>query len=224
MTDRDQALQDYLANPTVATRNALIAHHHNLIHKLIRGPMRIPEHHHDDAFQEGVLGLCTAIDRFDPSLGKFSSYAALWIRSALKIWMERDIRHARCAPMKRFSRYREVESVKDSFQRVVRLSTSGEVRESGTEGAHVHLESTLMSSNPGPEERLESSDVNRLVGQMLRKASLDEREVAVIKENIFDDVSLHDLALRFGLTRQRMSQIKVRLLRRLGDTLEEGRC
>lgn len=36
---------------------------------------------YDDAIQEGILGLMRAIESFDPSKGKFSTYAVHWIRS-----------------------------------------------------------------------------------------------------------------------------------------------
>lgn len=39
----------------------------------------------DDLVQEGTLGLMSAVDGFDPSLGwKFSTYAAWWIRQSIK--------------------------------------------------------------------------------------------------------------------------------------------
>jgi RNA polymerase primary sigma factor len=48
------------------------------------------EHKHlrDDLLQEGQLGLLSAIDKFDPSLGwRFSTYGTLWIRQSISNYL-----------------------------------------------------------------------------------------------------------------------------------------
>ena len=38
----------------------------------------------DDLIHEGTIGLCQARDKYDPTKGKFSSYAALWIKATIR--------------------------------------------------------------------------------------------------------------------------------------------
>lgn len=38
----------------------------------------------EDLIHEGTIGLCQARDKYDPSKGKFSTYAALWIKATIR--------------------------------------------------------------------------------------------------------------------------------------------
>lgn len=70
----------------LAARNALVAANDGLVKFVCKrlGPrLRIP---FEDAFQEGMIGLLAAIDRYDPDLGfKFSTYAIWWITKMIKL-------------------------------------------------------------------------------------------------------------------------------------------
>jgi RNA polymerase primary sigma factor len=45
----------------------------------------------EDVIQEGMIGLCTAVDRFDPSRGlRFSTYATYWIRQRILRAIDRN--------------------------------------------------------------------------------------------------------------------------------------
>lgn len=49
------------------------------------------DHHQDDLFQQGSLGLLSAIRRFDPHRGfKFSTYAAWWIRQSVLAYVAQN--------------------------------------------------------------------------------------------------------------------------------------
>lgn len=46
--------------------------------------LRIPDYQWDDAFQDGLLGLATAAEKFDPEMGfQFSTYAVPWVRQSV---------------------------------------------------------------------------------------------------------------------------------------------
>lgn len=77
-------LAERVALGDLEARDRLIRSHLGLVGSVIR------EFEHLDVsvrvlFQAGVLGLCTAVDRYDPSLGlKFSTMAKPWIRQAVR--------------------------------------------------------------------------------------------------------------------------------------------
>ena len=47
----------------------------------------------EDIFQEGMMGLIRAIERYDPEKGKFITYAKYWIKQAIQRSMERTTRN-----------------------------------------------------------------------------------------------------------------------------------
>lgn len=64
-----------------AARDAFICSHQPLVISLMRNNPTLSGVDYDDLFQAGCIGLITAVDSFDPSLGiQFSTYAAHYIR------------------------------------------------------------------------------------------------------------------------------------------------
>lgn len=213
MTDRDIALQNYLNNPCPATRNDLIAHHHGLIRFVMHRYLRIPRPLHEDAFQEGVLGLCAGIAKFNPTAGKFQSYAIAWVRASIQRWMERNIKETRCAPMNKYFRYKDLRTHVISGVDSPRMEYNGSFM------------GTIPDPSPGPQEYVMKLAIRKRVHEVIARVQLDSREEAIIKENICEDVPLNILAERFGVTKQRMCQIKKSLMSRMENSLEpeEGR-
>jgi RNA polymerase primary sigma factor len=69
-----------------AARDRLVAANVRLVHKIAQRYRRLigPAMDYDDMVQEGMLGLLTAIEKFDPDRGwKFSTCATWWIRQAI---------------------------------------------------------------------------------------------------------------------------------------------
>ena len=68
----------------VATRDELILHNYRLVASRVNRwkDQGVDE---DDLFQEGMVGLVTAADKFDPSNGaRFATYAILWIDNFIR--------------------------------------------------------------------------------------------------------------------------------------------
>ncbi|MEU6809791.1 sigma-70 family RNA polymerase sigma factor [Streptomyces sp. NPDC046831] len=67
----------------IRARDCLVVHNLRLVHSLVRGYLE-QGLDYDDLFQHGCLGLMRAARKFDPAMGnKFSTYATWWVRQAL---------------------------------------------------------------------------------------------------------------------------------------------
>jgi RNA polymerase sigma factor (sigma-70 family) len=54
-----------------------------LVHWMLR-KMRVHDDRWDDAYQDGVIGLAIAVERWDPAKGALSTYAQHWIRQRVE--------------------------------------------------------------------------------------------------------------------------------------------
>lgn len=81
-----QAEQDFINSPTIKNRNKLIMCHTRLVQKIVyKYTSFLAEEDKNDLFQEGIIGLIVAAEKFDPSKNvKFSTYAVWWIRSKIQ--------------------------------------------------------------------------------------------------------------------------------------------
>jgi RNA polymerase primary sigma factor len=81
--DQLELLRKYkIASPeeAVVLRNQLVSASYGLVLKLAAGYEKAYYLNSEDLFKEGVLGLCKAIDKFDPKHGtKFNTYATYWV-------------------------------------------------------------------------------------------------------------------------------------------------
>ncbi|WP_258382433.1 sigma-70 family RNA polymerase sigma factor [Streptomyces sp. NTH33] len=67
----------------IRARDCLVVHNQGLVHSLVRTVLE-QGLDYEDLFQHGVLGLMRAARKFDPMMGnKFSTYATWWIRQAM---------------------------------------------------------------------------------------------------------------------------------------------
>jgi len=77
-----------------AAREALIVGNMPMVAAIIER-MRVPERLVDDAFEEGMIGLMRAVDKYDadhPSHAVFCTVAVHWVRQAIQQMMRKDIR------------------------------------------------------------------------------------------------------------------------------------
>lgn len=223
MTDRDTALATYLSNRSVANRNALIAHHHGLIHTVIRKYLRIPLPLRDDAFQEGIVGLCQGIERYDALQGPFPTYVMWSIRAAIQKWMEANVRHDRCAPYRAKHKNGDRQIGRADMEQRVRFGVvAGEFGDDDSRTST--LSETLVDNSPGPQEYADLASIRAQVRRLMDRFQFTEREAAIIKEHVYEDVPLGELADRFGVSKQRMGQIKTALLGRMETILEQEKA
>ncbi len=199
----------------------------------------------DDLFQEGVMGLRRAADKYDHTLGyKFSTYATWWIRQSitrsladrgttirLPVHVYEDVLRLKRAhkllgqahPERRTSMAELADELAWTIDKVhfiqqiaAFVPASLDERINGYDD--LTLIETLVSDLPSPEELLDQADLARCIDDAL--SGLNERESKVLRLRFGladhgDGMTLEEIGQMFGLTRERIRQIEAKALSRL---------
>lgn len=189
--------ESHLANPTRATRNALILYYLPFAQAISHTVFsRLPFLEREDILSWGTLGLIEAIERFDMSRGVwFKSYAAPRIRGAIldalraNDWVPRSTR-------------KRVRAGEEALQTVVSMDEMNQDPD-----AEVDLLADIASA----DTRAELAEV---------MGTLRTRERQVIAGYYFDHRTLVDISREFGVTESRVCQIHRKALGTLRWRLE----
>jgi RNA polymerase primary sigma factor len=196
-----------------------------------------------DLINEGNLGMCTAANRFDVTRGyRFISYAVWWIRQAITQALmdkSRTIRlpQSQTVLLRRISKAREqlesegnlnptaeqlAEVMEEPVAKVSYVMQANQrpvpMDEHGEEGDDRPLSETLMAEDqPLPDHRLDTESLTIDIANMLTR--LTEREAEVLRRYYGlgreNDQTLQEIGTHFGLTRERVRQIKEGALEKL---------
>lgn len=207
-----------------------------------------------DLVQEGNIGLMQAVKHYDPYRGvKLSSYSALWIRAyilrfILNNWRlvklgttqaqrklfynlnkKRNELQARGIDPTHADIARELNvSESDVAEMDVRLSQSEgslDAPVGDADGRSISRVDLMPSPNLGPQEQVESSELNQLLRERLgefRKTLIGrDKELAIFDERLIADepLTLQQLGERFGVSRERVRQLEQRVTLRLREYL-----
>ncbi len=200
-----------------------------------------------DLINEGNLGLIKAAQRFDETRGfKFISYAVWWIRQSILQALAEQSRIVRL-PLnkvgslnkinKAFSELEQTFEREPSPEELAELLeiTSDEVETTlGVAARHVSMDAPFVegednslldvlenNSMPGTDQHLEYADsLRREIERSL--STLTDRQCDVIKLyfgiGVEHPMSLEDIGEKFGLTRERVRQIKDKAINKLRAT------
>jgi len=237
--ERDLALRAQAGDE--AARERMISANVPLVVSIVRqygNPHLEPE----DLIQEGMIGLCTAVERFDPRRGfRFSTYATYWIKQRVLRALDRQGRLIRLPvdvayAARRAQQLREEAAdqgrPEPSFEDMApecgvsakRLKAVLECLEPplsldaplGAEAEPLTLE-VPDAAQPDPGERLIREQEHRELGELLR--TLPERDRLVLEARFGlgsgSALSLADLAERLRLTREGVRQVQRRALLKL---------
>ena len=196
-----------------------------------------------DLINEGNIGLIKAAKRFDETRGfKFISYAVWWIRQAILQALAEQSRIVRL-PLNRVGTLHKIGKISSSLQqefgrepspaeiaKELELSTlevSDTLKISNT---HLSLDAPFSTSEdnslmdvledelqPAPDEALLDESLRLEIGRALRTLSGREAQVISLYFGLTQEkpLTLEEIGARFGLTRERVRQIKEKAIRRL---------
>ena len=195
-----------------------------------------------DLINEGNLGLIKAAEKFDETRGfKFISYAVWWIRQSILQAIAEQNRIVRL-PLNQVGSVNKINQLQNKFeQEFERRPNSSEIAERidipedkvidamKANGKHVSVDTPFSDGDDNslidvlPDSDIPMAD-NELVMESLRKEiadalhTLNERERNVI-ECFYGinqpEMTLEEIGDRYGLTRERVRQIREKALRKL---------
>lgn len=199
-----------------------------------------------DLINEGNLGLIKAAQRFDETRGfKFISYAVWWIRQSILQALAEQSRIVRL-PLNRVGSLNKIsktfseleqkyerEPSPDELAEVLQVTTAEVIDTMKISGRHVSMDAPFAQGEENSlldvlENDGEDTPDQGLITDSLRKevtralGTLTQREADVIALyfglNGEHALTLEEIGEKFGLTRERVRQIKEKAIRRLRHT------
>ncbi len=199
-----------------------------------------------DLINEGNLGLIKAAQRFDETRGfKFISYAVWWIRQSILQALAEQARIVRL-PLNKIGSINKINKtfaqLEQEYQRepsaeeianILEMSPKDVKEALKASGRHVSMDAPI---NPDEENTLydillSNDDISpdkKLIRDSLRKeidrslSTLSKREASIIRLyfglNGKPPYSLEEIGKEFGLTRERVRQIKEKAIKRMKTT------
>ena len=196
-----------------------------------------------DLINEGNLGLIKAAERFDETRGfKFISYAVWWIRQSILQALAEQARIVRL-PLNKIGSINKINKafnkLEQEFQReptieevAILMESKPELIEDSLSFSNIHVsmdaplrdeensnlyDVMLNDDSLDPEEELMNVSLRKEIERSL--STLGEREAEILRYyfglNGYQPYTLEEIGDEFGLTRERVRQIKEKAIKKL---------
>ena len=200
-----------------------------------------------DLINEGNIGLITALEKFEPEKGyHFISYAVWWIRQSIMKALSEKARAVRL-PLNRANELMQIQKAQseilhdniDDPNNLELISEKTGLEESLVKDLLsisqdiVNLDSAIKSDDDssstfsefiedpskGPEEEVVGESLKSEVRSLLLTLSEKERQILVMRYGLDGNkpMSLKEIGIKFGLTKERIRQIEKRALEKLRE-------
>ena len=221
-------------------RTSLVEENLGLVRKVAYEYSKKTGLEYDDLFQEGVIGLIRASEKFDPEMGNaFSTYATWWIRQKIQRYIEGSLNVSRLAKKNRGKIYAArteieesgIEATPEMIAEKLGLQVSDVIgvlcpdnislfAPIGDDVSDGCLIDTLIVDDEPLDSKIEKEDVAIMVRNAIN--TLKPRERDVIFERYFANpgaiTTYDEISLKLGVSKQRVQQIEKRALNKLKHT------
>lgn len=233
----EELFQEYRRNPSEELKWEIVMRHTGTIRNIALQIQGVYSSFAqlDDIINEGLIVLSRAVDKYDPSIGKFETYVAKRIRGMIidlarqQDWVPRPIR----------KRAKEIERANaELYGQLGRFPTEREIAEhlhisdeeyqesmaNASVYSVVSLEETLegydqlsnrdrTSPDASPDEIVERQELLETLAKAI--SSLRENEQIVLSLYYQKNMKMKDIAATLGVSHARASQIHTRALQKL---------
>ena len=237
----------------IQARNQLIENNIPLIKKIAKKSITATSLSDSDLVQEGIFGLVTAIEKFNPQLGyKFATYASWWIKQAMfKAVSEQS--YAVNIPVyiqETLSRYKKTkqemeqkaqkevskkdvatklhltEDKIDTFLNVYTKALSIESGTSLTNNKELTLAEIIEDEKQNVERDVLSNDLKKDIKKALEILKEKEKDVIVLRFGLDnkEKMTLEEIGNNYGVTKECIRQIEKRALNKMATDNLTQRC
>lgn len=242
--ESDSSLILKAKNGDIYSRNLLIERNIPLIQKIAAKSIQCSNIPKSDLVQEGIFGLITAIEKFNPSLGfKFSTYAAWWVKQAMfKAISEQS--YAYNIPVyvqETLSRYKKTkqqmeqktsgevtkkevaaklnltEEKIDTFLNAFNKALSIEQGLSLTENKELTLAEVIEDEKQNVEKEVIDIELKKDIRRALDNLKQKEKDVLVLRFGLENQTkkTLEEIGNSYGVTKECIRQIEKRALNKI---------
>lgn len=193
----------------------------------------------DDLVSEAYFGLRKAYDRFNPEIGiKFISYASLLIKQSIRdaiLDKGENIRlpRSQISKIRKVKYYEEIffaengrDPDKDELSKITeykpediedikykdRIHRTDSTSVKKYEDSDETIEDTLEDKKNNNYDFIEYDSFDSIIEST---HELSDREKRVIKNRYLEDITLQELTLRLGVSKQRVAQIEITALKKI---------